>query len=306
MAYAATTQSAVIVVPVADVWSRPLAPGEKPADALRETQVLLGERVVVHESSGNWVRIEAVEQPEYTHHNAWEGYPGWILRSATVAAPFQPTSVVTAPWLSIQGTSGRAPWMLFLPLGSKIKPQGPGHQGMTSIEMPNGTAGAASFEGTLDDIHPRVVRIVESATKLLGADYVWGGLTPRNPLPASALNKGEVSRYGVDCSGLVHLAFRANGLTIPRDAHEQWMKAKPIQRADLKPGDLIFSAKTGNPKKITHVALYAGDGRLIEAPQTGWVVRQISFQEKFGQELSRVESGQTVGERVVYFGRLLP
>lgn len=94
-------------------------------------------------------------------------------------------------------------------------------------------------------------------------------------------------------------------MTIPRDAHEQWMKAKPIKRAALQPADLIFSAKADNPKTITHVALYAGDGLIIEAPQTGMAVRKISFKEKYGKALDEVESGDRVGERIVYFGSYL-
>ena len=83
------------------------------------------------------------------------------------------------------------------------------------------------------------------------------------------------------------------------------MKAKAIKRAQLKPADLIFSAKADKPKKITHVAFYAGDGQIIEAPQTGMVVRMISFNEKYGKDLSEVESGDRVDERVVYFGSFL-
>src|ERR1017187_202796 len=82
MAMGAKPKSAFVVVPVADVWSRPLAASEKPSDDLRETQILQGEKVLIHESSGPWVHIEAVEQPEFTHHNKWEGYPGWVTSSA--------------------------------------------------------------------------------------------------------------------------------------------------------------------------------------------------------------------------------
>jgi cell wall-associated NlpC family hydrolase len=113
-----------------------------------------------------------------------------------------------------------------------------------------------------------------------------------------------------------------NGVVIPRDAHEQWMKAKPIRRSELKPADLIFSAKADNPKTITHVAIFVGyesphpplspiggegvvDGLIIEAPQTGMVVRKIPFKEKYDKELSQVESGDQVGERVIYFGSYL-
>lgn len=83
------------------------------------------------------------------------------------------------------------------------------------------------------------------------------------------------------------------------------MKAEKIKRAELKPADLIFSSKIDNPKKITHVALYAGNDQIIEAPQAGMVVRQVSFKEKYGKDFSQVESGDTVGERVIYFGRFL-
>jgi hypothetical protein len=224
-------QNAAVVIELAiDVWSRPLAPGEKPSDDLRETQLLINEKVLIHESSGPWVRIEAVEQPTFRQHNHWEGYPGWVWKDA-----------LGPPELS------RKP-------------------------LPEHLEDPLTF-----------------ATTAIGVRYLWGGLTYK----------------GFDCSGLVHLAYRKHGMVIPRDSHEQWMKAKHIYRADLKPADLIFSAKADTPQKVTHVALYAGNGRIIEAPQTGMVVRNISFKEKHGKDLSQVESGDTVGERVIYFGSYL-
>ena len=219
---------AVVIAPVVDVWS---APSDDPAqltDDKRETQLLFQEKVLIHESSGSWVRIEAVLQPEFTHHNHWEGYPGWIQNK-----------------------------FLWQP------------------------AKAGDFRASL----------LDAARQMRGTDYLWGGLS---------------AGKGLDCSGLVHLAYRVNGLQIPRDAHEQWMKAAKIKRAaNLLPGDLVFSAKADNPTHITHVALYAGNGMLVEAPQTGLQVRDISFLEKFGKPLNAVQYGQTVGERVIYFGRYL-
>jgi len=287
LSLAAEPQQAVVISPVADVWREPTADLSKLTDDKRETQVLFGEKVLIHDSSGPWIRIEAVEQPTFRQHNKWEGYPGWVFRSAVSRAPY------TSSW---QLSDKR--WEFFdknggeLPLGAKISVS------MRSAPLPN--LAATRVEIGVD--------ILKTANLLIDVPYVWGGLTPGNPPPsptASPLEGGEGIKYGVDCSGLVHLSYRVNGMTIPRDAHEQWMKAKPIKRAALQPADLIFSAKADNPKTITHVALYAGDGLIIEAPQTGMAVRKISFKEKYGKALDEVESGDRVGERIVYFGSYL-
>ena len=71
--------------PVVDVWSEPTSDSATLTADQRETQVLFGEHVIIHESSGAWVRIEAVEQPEFTHHQLWEGYPGWVLHQGLTA-----------------------------------------------------------------------------------------------------------------------------------------------------------------------------------------------------------------------------
>src|SRR4029077_638875 len=99
--------------------------------------------------------------------------------------------------------------------------------------------------------------------------------------------------------------FQVNGVTVPRDSMEQYMKAMKITRAQLKPADLIFSALPENPQKIVHVMFYAGDGMVLEAPKTGLTVRRISFKEKTGADLDHVESGQALKDRVVYFGSFL-
>ena len=219
-------QRAIVIVPVTDVWNAPAASSAALTDEHRATQLLFGEEVVVHESSGSWARIEILDQPAFRYAARWEGYPGWVRQSALV--------IHTAP------------------RGSRAA-------------------------------------ILDVARALRGTPYLWGGL----------------SAQGADCSGLVHLAYRVNGFRIPRDSDEQWMKATPLQRRQLKPADLIFSAKPSDPKKITHVALYAGGGRMIEAPQAGIAVREISFKEKFGKDLPDVEAGETVGDHVIYFGRLI-
>jgi len=83
---------------------------------------------------------------------------------------------------------------------------------------------------------------VEVARSYLGAPYLWGGMTEQ----------------GIDCSGLVHMAFRRAGGNVPRDAWQQADAAVPV--GELAVGDLIFY---GDP--VDHVAFWVGGGRILHA-----------------------------------------
>jgi cell wall-associated NlpC family hydrolase len=140
-------------------------------------------------------------------------------------------------------------------------------------------------------------KILENASAHLGHPYLWGGRSLYNQK-----NKSVVT--GVDCSGLINWSFRQTGIPIPRDAHEQYMKARPVDPKDLKPADLIFLAKKDNPKKIVHVAFFVGGDELLEAPSTGERVRRITFKERFGKARVDLMNGEISGDRVIYFGTL--
>jgi cell wall-associated NlpC family hydrolase len=73
----------IVTAPVADVRAQP-SPRKLVIeyDPEQETQVEKGEPVMVFERKGDWSRIEATDQPEYTHNDRWQGYPGWVLSSA--------------------------------------------------------------------------------------------------------------------------------------------------------------------------------------------------------------------------------
>ncbi len=100
---------------------------------------------------------------------------------------------------------------------------------------------------------------VSAAKRLLGVPYVWGG----------------ASREGVDCSGLVMLAWAAAGVSLLHSATDQWEESSPVSLSDLQPGDLLFYhfAHDGNTP-ITHVVMYVGSGpygkeTVIQAAHTG-------------------------------------
>jgi cell wall-associated NlpC family hydrolase len=82
-----------------------------------------------------------------------------------------------------------------------------------------------------------------------------------------------------DCSGLTMKSYESAGISLPRTSAQQWTVGRHIQNMiDLQPGDLVFYAYNLNDAStIHHVALYIGDGMMIEAPHTGAFVRTASI-----------------------------
>ncbi|QES48260.1 glycoside hydrolase [Streptomyces venezuelae] len=90
------------------------------------------------------------------------------------------------------------------------------------------------------------------ATAQLGKPYVWGAEGPAS----------------FDCSGLTSQAWAHAGRTIPRTSQEQWAQLPKVPLDQLRPGDLVVYFP-----KATHVAIYAGDGKVIQAPRPGAKVK---------------------------------
>lgn len=111
--------------------------------------------------------------------------------------------------------------------------------------------------------------VVNSARKLIGKPYVWGGNYP--PLG---------SDIGTDCSGLMQWAFNDNGIKISRTTYTQIKEGIEVSEAELKPGDLIF-LRFSSPGVPEHVFMYSGkkNGKhmCVEAPRTGLNIREIEF-----------------------------
>ncbi|MBM3776428.1 MAG: NlpC/P60 family protein, partial [Acidobacteria bacterium] len=99
---------------------------------------------------------------------------------------------------------------------------------------------------------PRPLGIEESialAKRFLGLPYFWGG----------------ASSFGFDCSGFTQMLYRRRGTGIPRDTGPQaaWEGFAPVERTELRPGDLIFFGD--EPPKISHTGMYIGEGRFVHA-----------------------------------------
>jgi cell wall-associated NlpC family hydrolase len=103
---------------------------------------------------------------------------------------------------------------------------------------------------------PTGEQVVAAARRFLGVRYLWGGL----------------SAFGYDCSGIVWAAYRSYGITIPRDADPQFRHGRPVATNALRAGDLLFY---GKQSYVHHVAIYAGGGRMLEAPDSAHRVRIV-------------------------------
>jgi cell wall-associated NlpC family hydrolase len=91
---------------------------------------------------------------------------------------------------------------------------------------------------------------LDVARTKIGAEYVWGASGPSN----------------FDCSGLVQWAYKQVGIDLPRTSFEQSHVGQPVAFEDLQPGDLVIQNGGG------HVAMYAGNGQILQAPQSGETV----------------------------------
>jgi cell wall-associated NlpC family hydrolase len=101
-------------------------------------------------------------------------------------------------------------------------------------------------------------KAINLAAHFLGVPYVWGGESPK----------------GFDCSGLLQYVWKQQGVEIPRTTYDQFKTGTPVNANQLQPGDAVFfkgsdSKTVGGEVLPGHVAIYIGQGKVIQAPHTG-------------------------------------
>ena len=114
-------------------------------------------------------------------------------------------------------------------------------------------------------------RAIDAAKDYLGTPYAWGGGGTRGPGPGLDPDEGVI---GFDCSGLTQYAYGQAGIAIPRNSRAQYASLPKVADDDLQPGDLVFwGTDSSNPSTIEHVAIYLGGNQVIQAPQSGDVIK---------------------------------
>jgi len=253
---AAQNRSAVVNISVSNMRSQP------DYESSLENQVLMGRVVEIVDSVGYWRKVVA-RVPEYT---------GWInvLALAAVddvaayeaAEKYLCVADLTYVYSAPSRKSARVCDLVqgdILPVGNSRS-----RRGWRSVCLPSGIAGWVPSRDVelvgkyFSRIRPSAEGIIASAMRYVGVPYLWGGNSPK----------------GFDCSGLVGHAYFMNGIQLPRNASQQVMlgvgiDVSGIQNGDFsafEPGDLLFfgNKETG---RVTHVALYIGDGHIVHASQ---------------------------------------
>jgi cell wall-associated NlpC family hydrolase len=300
------TDYALVTLPVADLWREPAdSPATDGRDEGRLSQILCNEALLVVNEQGEWLHVEAMEQPKFLGPSGWGGYPGWLRKAAVAVAEKVPAwnaSVGSAYAAVVERPSPGAAVLFHLPLGTRLRTAGEA-EGFMEIPLSRGKSGwvskkdvaAIGFPGPAEqDMGRELIRL---ARLFLGVPYLWGGRSM--PLPASTM------ACGVDCSGLVNLVYRALGKDVPRDAYDQWLASRPIRPDELQPGDLIFLSRDEGLESINHVMLSLGEDRFIEAPRTGEVVRMGSLSERLGCDPGTLKGHDfTIEGRRLLFGRI--
>jgi cell wall-associated NlpC family hydrolase len=247
---AAPARQAVVLSAVENMYSGP----DERRDVV--SQALLGQVVDVVDAFDGFLQVQTPDR-----------YRGWVARGALLvyddaAAPRYATRGPVVEITSLMANLYRTPDVTAArprgqaPLGTRLEvmalPQPPENRWMT-VRLPGGeTAYLQAGDGRIADApapRPRgsEADLVATARRFLGVPYLWGGM----------------SAQGVDCSGFVSQVYHAHGITLPRDADLQLddPAALPVDRSQLRPGDLVFFGK----KKVTHVGLYVGEGRFLDA-----------------------------------------
>jgi gamma-D-glutamyl-L-lysine dipeptidyl-peptidase len=197
--------------------------------------------------------------PGWTNIRTADGYTGWVaaddlkmLNGATYAPAGNAVRIaqLSANIYSEPDVTRHAP-LLELPWESRLEPAA-GKTKNTDlwleVRLVDGRAAWVQRGDVSEEFSPlSIAQMLQLAHRFLGITYTWGG----------------VSSFGFDCSGFTQMLERQRGIEMPRDADLQaaWSSMVPVERKDLRPGDLLFFGSS--MAKITHTGMYLGNGEFI-------------------------------------------
>jgi cell wall-associated NlpC family hydrolase len=219
-----------------------------------DTQVLLGDVVLVDEVAQGWARVVVPSQPSRRDPR---GYPGWIPLSQLdiPAEPAETSVVVTVPVTDLRTEPGGAVALADVSFAT-VLPAGRRQDGWIEVNLPGGATAWVSevdTEAYLKGPHPKPEQVIEAGRQFVGLMYLAGGC----------------HGLALDCSSLVHLIYRRFGQVTPRDAADEAGIGDEVAIDDLEPGDLLFFAKP-DTGFVYHCGICLGMPGMLHVSQTDW------------------------------------
>ena len=236
-----------------------------------QTQALFGARVDIIGHENGWYEVALPGQA--TPKNVL-GYPGWVPAAQVSFDQEYGRLLSEKPFAKVE-KAATVPLYRDHSLKSKLMevtydtrlPVLRETKSAIEVATPGGgsaflsTHDATVYKSASDIPYPTSVDLINTAKLFLGLPYLWGGM----------------SGYAVDCSGFTHTLYHSHGIDIARDADAQadfTGHGTPVAQADLQPADLMFYASNlSDASTIYHVAMYIGNGEMVEAYDAGTPVR---------------------------------
>jgi len=239
--FAVALPNAVVVQPVANMYSRPSL------DADVVSQAIYGGNVGLIERTDGWARIRTPDD-----------YAGWVPLASLRPGPPYAAAGRNAEVRSLFAHIYREPDvtkhapLVTVPFEARLEVASESTEDprWASVRLPDGRSGWVQSGDLGFHAQPLTVpELLEFSRRFLGLPYTWGG----------------TSSFGYDCSGFMQMLARQRGVAMPRDAQPQadWSGVQPVERKDLQPGDLLYFGASA--RHITHTGMYLGEGKFIDA-----------------------------------------
>lgn len=208
------------------------------------SQVVYGTEVQVVREEGDWLYVEAPDP-----------FRGYLLRTACVER--RESYPCTADIARVNSLYSHLYWdpdvtlrapAITLPFGARIEVLSPDEgQRWLLARLVDGRELYVQRGDLLFNPKPlSLEEMIATSHRFLGLPYTWGGK----------------SSFGFDCSGFVQMLYGLMGIALPRNSRYQALCGVPVSRDLLQPGDLLFFGQEG---RVSHVAIYLGEGLLIQA-----------------------------------------